>query len=279
MTGAPAAPLPDLGLGVLSWRGYASLDAMLDALNRHGLPTLAGERLVFLPEEEEQGHRIAARHGFASRGHAENLGIHGGFRALAGVLEARYVLLLENDLHATEPLAEAGRQLAHGLRLLREGRAHVVQFRDLDRPGQAFQGIPKYRAYHPAPDAPWPARATAALRRTVRPAKAERMIGNAPFAEAAPERRFPQAVTRDAEGFFLMSSRHRVWSNQSILVERRFFLDHLLEYVERAPTTRRVNGFKNIEIELNGAWWREQDLQVAVAPGFLTHERIGDRGY
>ena len=35
----------------------------------------------------------------------------------------------------------------------------------------------------------------------------------------------------------------------------------------------------NIEIELNKAWWRNQNWKIVVSPGLFTHERLSDRGY
>ena len=272
--------LTAIGIGVLSWRGYRSLDAMLHVLATSGLPSQLGERLVFLPEEEAQGREIAARYGFAHAGSPANLGILGGFRALAEAMESEFVLLLENDIHLSEPLAEAERQLGEGLRLLREGQAHVVQMRSRRAPGDPFSALQKYARYHPPADAALAARVMGALRRAVRPGKARRFAGTAPFVEAAPEVRFPRQVRRDREtGFAFLSSRDRGWSNQPFLIGRRFFLDVILARADAVESRRRVNGFKNIEIELNDRWWRDQDFTIAMAPGLFTHVRLDDRGY
>ena len=276
----PLTDLDEIGLGVLAWRGYRSLDAMLDVLERSGLPPKLGERLVFLPQEERQGHDIAARHGFEHAGHRDNLGIAGGFRAMAQAMSRPYLLLLENDIHLSEPCEEAVRQLGEGLRLLKCGEAQVVQLRSRRDPGEPFTGLDKYRRYHPAPDAPARHRLLGAARRLLRPGKARRFAGTAPFAEREPERRFPDIVRRDpTTGFAFLSSRHRNWSNQPFLIERSFFLDTIMARVDAAQTTRRINGFKTMEIELNDRWWRERDFTIAMAPGLFTHVRLGDRGY
>lgn len=268
-----------LSLGILSWKGYASLRRMLESLSVEGFSELFDERLIFFPEIDDEAGKIASDFGFVCRGSEKNLGIFGGFRALAESLTGDHVLLLENDLHLIEPVAEVKRQLSAGRHYLETGNAKVVLMRHRRQAGQDFDGIRKFRQFFPDENAGLPARIQAALLRTLRSDKAERLIGNAPYALEKPETRFPQ-LQKDAEtGFLLTGPRHRAWTNQSILIERRFFIETILDRVENARTTRRVNGFKNIEIEMNDTWWRSKDWKIAIAPGLFTHQREGHRGY
>lgn len=189
------------------------------------------------------------------------------------------VLLLENDLHLIEPAQEAERQIDSAVAMLNEGGADVVHFRSRRNPGEPFSGLMKYRKYHPPKNASTLEKTGAAIRRVLRPIKARRVSGIAAYAEPAPEDRF-HTISRDPQtGFLTMPTSIRNWTNQPFMIDRRFYLDTILARVEAVQSTRRVNGFKNIEIELNGSWWRRQDWTIAVAPGLFRHERFEDRGY
>ena len=43
--------------------------------------------------------------------------------------------------------------------------------------------------------------------------------------------------------------------------------------------SKNINGFKNIEIQLNDDWWKSQDWEIILGPGLFSHERLSDRGY
>ncbi len=270
---------PTIGLGILSWKGYGSLAHMLDSLSVPGFLDLFDEKMIFFPEIDDKGVRLAADYSVSCTGSPANLGIYGGFRALAESMTADIVLLLENDLHLIESVETARREIETATALLANGTVQVVHIRSRRDPGEPFSGLIKYRRYHPAIDASAITKLTAALRRTLRPAKAHRLSGHAPYAEVAPQQRFPD-INHDAQtGFLTMPTSIRGWTNQPFMIDRRFYLDTILARVETVDSTRRVNGFKNIEIELNGPWWRQQDWTIAVAPGLFRHERFEDRGY
>ena len=48
------------------------------------------------------------------------------------------------------------------------------------------------------------------------------------------------------------------------------------EYIQ---SKNYINGFKNIEIELNSLWWREKEFKIIMAPGLFKHNRLSYRGY
>ncbi|MEO0617657.1 MAG: hypothetical protein AAFZ01_00070 [Pseudomonadota bacterium] len=277
--GLPPAE-PSRSLGILSWKGYDSLRPMLRRLIEKGVHELFDERLIFFPEIDDEARAIAREHGFDCSGSPQNLGIFGGFRALGEALSGDTILLLENDLRIIEPEEEAERQLRAAFDLIEGDAAKVVFLRHTGEPGEDFATLDKYRRFFPPADATLGARVQGFALRLFRSDKRARLIGTAPYASATPEKLFPREIERDPEsGFWLMRPRNKAWTNQSFVVRRAFFLDTLMDYVERAETNRRVNGFKNIEIELNSAWWRNQPWKIAIAPGLFTHQREGDRGY
>lgn len=270
---------PTIGLGILSWKGYVSLRHMLESLSVPGFLDLFDETLIFFPEIDDEARRLADEFGLTHTGSPQNLGIYGGFRALAQALTSDIVLLLENDLHLIEPVETARREIATAAALLAGKQAHVVHVRSRRDPGEPFSGLEKYRRYHPAQGASIGEAAIAAMRRVLRPDKARRLSGHAPYAEEHPETRF-SSISHDVQtGFLTMPTAIRGWTNQPFMIDRRFYRDTILARVEAVDSKRRVNGFKNIEIELNDGWWRSQDWTIAVAPGLFRHQRFEDRGY
>ncbi|MEL6287647.1 MAG: hypothetical protein AAFQ35_02600 [Pseudomonadota bacterium] len=277
--GMPPAE-PTRGIGILSWRGYQSLRIMLERLVEVGVPELFDERVIFFPEIDDAGRAIADAYGFRAEGAPANLGIFGGFRALGEALSSDTVLLLENDLLVIEPEIEVDRQLTAAFDVVESGAAKMVFLRHTGKPGEDFATLDKYERFFPPENASLLARLRGLILRTFRRDKRARLVGTAPYASREPEKLFPREIERHEEsGFWIISPQNKAWTNQSFVISRRFFLDELMAYVERADTSRRVNGFKNIEIELNSAWWREQPWKIAVAPGLFTHQRAGDRGY
>ena len=69
------------------------------------------------------------------------------------------------------------------------------------------------------------------------------------------------------------------WANLAILVDRNKYLKIIIDKAERTSVNKKINGFKNIEIELNNLWWRKQNFKILVTPGLFTHKRLSDRGY
>ena len=69
------------------------------------------------------------------------------------------------------------------------------------------------------------------------------------------------------------------WTNQSIMINRDFFLNNIIDVAEEMETKRRINGFKNLEIEMNSDYWRQSVLGFAIPKGIFTHQRLGDQGY
>jgi hypothetical protein len=73
----------------------------------------------------------------------------------------------------------------------------------------------------------------------------------------------------------MTDSRYRNWSNQAVLVERRYFFDVVCRRVEERPDPRLVNGHQDIERALNRRWWRHRrDPMGHAAEGIFTHRRL-----
>lgn len=265
-----------VGVGLLSWKAPATLEATLESHVSKDLFSLFDEHLIFFQERSASDIEVAQRFGLRHDGNRENSGIVGGVRALVERLDCDYLLLLENDCPAVEPLEEIRRQLDAALHDMVFESIPVFRFRSRREPGEGLASVEKFYRYYadrvPAPAGHSPR--LSRLRRLLRPAKARRLLGAAAYADCQPDRVFPEAFGRTPCGNLVVSSRHINWTNQSVLVNRRWMLDVILPYVDAHPSNRLVNGFSDIEKELNGDWWREQAFRVGLVPGVFTHRRL-----
>ena len=297
--------LSDVGLGIVSWRGHETLRPVLESLV--GTEDIFGERVIYFNEITADDRRIASEFGFASFGTPENTGIYGGFRGLAESMKSRYVLLQENDCHLIESLESVRRQLEFGVSFLESGRADVVRYIHLRRPGhrmprdsyfldfvgtypsevaiQPSEGMVNYfiknfRRYYPDPDASLWTRLRLWRRRYRHPDKAAFALSYAPFLMDRPDEIFPEIERDDESGFFITPSQHYGWGNLCSLLDRRRYIDTILSRVEEVDGSRLVNGFKDIEAQLSDGWWRSHYRYVCeAAPGLFMHERHAHRGH
>jgi hypothetical protein len=264
---------PSIGMGILSWRGAASLDYALGSYSASGLFNLFGERAIILPEPDEAVKSIAAQHPLTSYEFDRNLGIAGGMRAVAETLSTDYVLFLENDCPLIESYEAAEKQIAQSIEALEAGAAFMARLRSRREPGELFNTLEKYQNY-------WADGLKPTIRRTLRPLKAKRLCGTAVYARSDPHLKHPNYISRYDDDSYIVSPKAMPWTNQSILLRRRDFLDVILPFVESQALTRAINGFHNIEIELNQSrFWTGSDMNIFCPPGIFTHKRLGDRGY
>jgi len=268
-----------IALGMLSWRAPATVDHTLASYARESIFELFDHVLLYCQEISDQDRNIAAKYGVACTGNDRNRGICGGVRALLESMDDDYVLMVENDCLLIESHDEVARQLHSAVRDMAAGRAQVFRMRHRRSPGEDFTTVEKYRRYHLPTDgsqSPYSylTRMGVRLRALLRPVKAERIKGIAAYVEEHPERRFPRVFQTTPEGNLIVDSAHMNWTNQSILVDRRWTLETLLPWVEAHPSRRTVQGFPDIEKELNGRWWRSQGFRIGLTPGLFTHQRL-----
>jgi len=94
-----------------------------------------------------------------------------------------------------------------------------------------------------------------------------------------PEIRHPKYIKKLPNGFYLVTSSTLNWANLAILVDRDSYLRIIIKRAEETKSKKYINGFKNVEIELNCKWWSENDFKILLAPGLFKHNRLSDRGY
>ena len=252
------------GLGILAWRDLDRLAANLDGYAAAGLPDLFAERVIYFQELGEAHRALADRYGYRAEGGTANIGILGGFKALGQAMTSEVVLLLEDDLPIVEDAADARRQIDGATNLLLSGRAQVVRLRSRRLPGEKFQTARKYARYHGGGPLP-------ALRRALRPGKARRVAGGAPYVRDKADRAHRGLIDRADDGAYLVSAACLPWTNQSVMIRRDFFLERIVAHAEANPSRRRVNGFPDIEKEWNAPVWRKSGWTVGVPEGLFTH--------
>ena len=85
-------------IGILSWKGYDSLENSLFSYKKYGLSNMTDQKFVCLPEYSDEGVKIAEKYNYKPILVNQNLGILGGFKLLAENMPQGPILLLENDL-------------------------------------------------------------------------------------------------------------------------------------------------------------------------------------
>ncbi len=262
-----------LSVGILSWRGYDSLHNSLKSYEKNGLHSIIKFKIICLPEYTDEGIKLSKRYNYKTLLFEKNLGILQGFKELAKVMPDGPLLLLENDLPLIESKKETIFQLEKAVKLLYQYDAVQVRLRSKINPGSPFVALEKYKKY-------WSKDFFSKLRRLIRPYKAKKLAGTSVYAIDGPELIHKDYIFKlGDDGFYSVSTNVLNWSNLAIIVDKHFFLNTIIPQAEGVKNKKKINGFNNIEIELNSEWWRNKDWKIIITPGLFTHERFSDRGY
>ena len=186
-------------IGILSWKGYSSLENSLISYEKNGLSKLTNKKFICLPEYDEEGIKIAKKYNYKSILIDKNIGILGGFKELAKQMPRGPILLLENDLELIENTKTTLNQIQKSIQLLSKHEAIQVRLRSRLDPGEPFIGILKYRQY-------WSNNFISSIKRFFRPAKAKKLIGTSIYSIQNPEIRHPKFIKKLSNGFYLVSS-------------------------------------------------------------------------
>jgi len=262
-----------IGLSVLSWRGAESLRPSLESYAKVGLFDLFDETQLFLPDPDDDVLHVSKQFNLTTKTLPQNLGIMENMVVAASKLSTDYILMLENDCPLIEPISEVRRQISKSLDLLSRDDVIMARFRSVRAPGQAFGGLDKYRRLN---DGTLRAKLTGLFR----PKKSHRLSGYALYDGPNSIAKHPNNFEYVDGGFYLIDASVMPWTNQSILIDRTFFLDKIVPLARSIETRRHANNLPNLEIELNKSQqWQNSKWKIACGPGLFTHERIGDRGY
>lgn len=259
-------------IGVLSWRGYDSLENSLHSYQKNGLSDMTTNKFVCLPEYTKEGVRIAEKYNYKTILIRENLGILGGFKKLAEKMPNGPILLLENDLELIESKKKTYEQLKKSINFLNKYNVIQVRLRSKRNPGEPFEGLRKYKKY-------WSNDVFSRMRRLLRPRKAFQLIGTSTYYSDSPEKIHNNIIKKISNGFYLVPSSVMTWANLAILVDKETYLNTIIKKAEQTKSRKYINGFKNIEIELNSIWWRKKEFKILVTSGLFKHDRLSHRGY
>ena len=259
-------------IGILSWKGYDSLENSLYSYKKNGLSNMTNHKYLCLPEYTEEGIKIAQKYNYKPILVSENLGILGGFKKLAEEMPKGPILLLENDLELIENKKETFLQLQKSINLLNKHRLIQVRLRSRKNPGEPFVGLRKYKNY-------WSDNIISKTKRFLRPFKAHKLIGTSVYCLENPDKTHHDIVKKICNGFYLVPSSILTWANLAILVDRDVYLETIIKKAEQTKSKKHINGFKNIEIELNNSWWRKNEFKILITPGLFKHNRLSNRGY
>ena len=262
-----------IGVSILSWRGAKALELSLEGYAQVKLFDVFPEAQIFLPDPDEAVIKVAKKHNIDVKIQRQNLGIMENMAAAAAAMSSEFILMLENDCPLIEPIEEVHRQLNKSQDLMLRDKAIMSRLRSVSSPGQAFTGLAKYRRLHSGSFKD-------NLIKQLRPDKLRRLTGYALYDGLNSIKRHPEHFQDVGDGFHLVDARVMPWTNQSILINRNFFLNKIIPLARSIKTNRHANNLPNLEIELNkSAKWRTSGWKIACGPGLFTHERVGDRGY
>ena len=259
-------------IGILSWQGYDSLKNSLISYDKNGLSKLTSEKFICLPEYNREGIKISKRFNYEPILIRENIGILGGFKELAKQMPKGPILLLENDLELIENQKITFNQIKQSIHNLYKHNAIQVRLRSRLDPGEPFVGVIKYKKY-------WSNNFFSPIKRFFRPNKANKLIGTSIYSIQNPEIRHPKYIKKLSDGFYLVPSSTLNWANLAILVDRDSYLKIIINKAEQTKSNKYINGFKNIEIELNNKWWRDKNFNLIITNGLFKHLRVDNRGY
>ena len=262
----------NFSIGILSWKGYASLYNSLKSYQENGLNSLTQSKFICLPEYNNEGIKICKNFGYKPILFKKNIGILNGFKNLALNMPEGPLLLLENDLSLVANDKITYTLLEQSLEHLYKYKAAQVRLRSIKDPGEPFHALNKYKKY-------WGCGTIKKIKRLLRPNKAKKLIGTGIYTEKDPHIKFPKYISKLENNSYLITSEIMNWSNLAIMVDRNFFLKVIIEEAEITDSNKKINGFKNIEIELNKKWWRDKRWNLIITNGLFKHLRIDNRGY
>ena len=259
-------------IGILSWKGYDSLNNSLQSYEKYGLNSLTKSKFICLPEYSNKGIELAKKFEYHPILFEKNIGILNGFKSLALNMPDGPLLLLENDLLLVENNKTTYALLKQSLEYLYKYNAAQVRLRSIKDPGEPFHSINKYENY-------WGYGILKRLKRFIRPNKAKKLIGTGIYVENNPDLKFSKYISKLKNNSYLITSEIMNWSNLAIMVDRNFFLNVIINEAEITHGKKKINGFKNIEIELNKKWWRDKRWNMIITNGLFKHLRVDNRGY
>lgn len=271
-----------ISVGILSFKAHKTIDATLDNYKKSGFFDVFKNVKLFFQSISDDDIKVAEKYGLEYVGRPDNVGIQDGMKWVFQNMDCDYVLYLENDLPLVADIDNVKKIINKGIELLENGSVDMVRLRARFNPGEQFSDINKYsKIYKPVEiderfiDFDRLSKTSdfmRRIRRIFRPFKAIRMIGRSLYVEKNPDVLFPKYVKNAGGGYYVVDSSVINWTNQSILLSKKFFFQ-MLDFCEKHPRLGAYP-FHFMEPELNCRWWRKQHFKIAVCDGIFTHNRL-----
>ena len=274
---------PSIGLSLLSWRSWDTLEATLKSHQEKGLFNHFDKIVIYFQDLCDRDIEIANRYGVDYTG-GPNSGIAGGMRNGVNYLGTDYVLFLENDCPTIASPHEVKRELDLAIDYLMNGKIDVMRLRSRLYPGEGFADITNYLRYYlprdPEPSVDITGLITPAWKRWLRwifkPYNVHRMKGRSLYVEKHPESLFPNTIQKTEDGIWIGDSSCMDWTNQSVLTKRTLFTDVLMPYLDThfLGLSKASKSRNDPERPLNCRWWRNHHFKIGQGPGIFSHNRF-----
>jgi hypothetical protein len=254
-------------LVVLTWKAPLTLENTLKSL----VPLLAefDESLVICQESDPEEMYLALKYGFKPIGTKENIGIQNGLKKAVQSCAYNQILLLENDCE----LICCPKEAAQAIRIVREQLA--LGKIDYAKVG-SMPMLPRkrFRKYWRFENQTLRRRLFGWLRYTTADSVASEIV-SLPLAKGYKSK----ALREICDGFYMTNSQFCPWSNRSLYLNKKFFLEYLIPFAEANPTSRTCNGMPELEHRINNiwkrGWWRSQHFKIGILkPGLFGHTRV-----
>lgn len=258
-------PIPDVTFGILthSTREMRTLKDTLQTYEASGLLALAKEVIVFVNQRDARIDGVlkpyAERHGKRLRimGDKHNHGLTHALDWMAGNATEEHLLFLEKDFQLVEPVECVREQLASGVKLIREGTAHVVRYRSRDRPGRPNWAELMFKGKE---DAVFKGQLN--------------LFCNHYYWIPHPEERWPDHIWRcqdEPSVFYCSKAKYCNWTNNPTLLATAWWKT---EYVKnRFQKWTRHDPYDHLEMYMN--WepgsWNDEPFVVAQGDGLFKH--------
>jgi hypothetical protein len=259
------APLPAVTFGLLthSAREMRTFEETLRTYEEEGLLALAKEVIVFVNQRDERIDKVlepfAKKHGkrFRVMGNKKNHGITHALDWLSGNATQPNLLFLEKDFRLVEPIECVREQLESGLKLIEEGKAHIVRYRSRDRPGRPNWAEIMFKG-----------KEEAVFKGQLN------LFCNHYYWIPEPEKQWPEHIWRCQDQpsvFYCSKAKYCNWTNNPTLMPTAWWEDEYVKKRFRKWTSH--DPYDHLEMYMN--WepgsWNDEPFVVAQGDGLFKH--------
>ena len=260
------------GVCFLSWKSHKTLEQSLRIFSSSVDINLLDDAVIYFQEICDEDRFLADKYGFRYKGNISNVGILEGMNEAVSCVNSDIVLYLECDCLITKDKKNSDLILRTSFDAINKEYIDVMRLRSLSFPGDDYTPC-KHLRYWKGKDGYDPL--INKIRRFLRPNKAQKLIGESCLVHDNPELIFPDYIKNIDNKYYKISSEFINWTNQSIMFRKKWFLETIIPFARANLSSRSVNGFPDLEKELNCKWWRSKKFKIGwTQDGLFTHNRL-----